>query len=125
MVDMSRQVLVVEDDDRLMTLVQRWLVDAGHDVIPCTNFETARAYLASHTPDVVVSDVRLGAFNGLQLVLVAKDANPAVVAIVMSGFTDPVLRAEAQRAGASYIPKPLNREDLLELVGGVPHGTKH
>lgn len=112
----AKQLLLVEDDEQANRLLARWFAEEGYHVVSCASFETARAYLATHAPDVLVTDVRLGAFNGLQLVLSAKDAHPEIAVIVISGFNDPVLREEAERAGARYMTKPLRREELIESV---------
>src|SRR5437667_615975 len=114
----TKQLLLVEDDEQALRILERWVADAGYDVVSFTRFDAGRAYLNDHVPDAIVTDVRLGAFNGLQLVLVAKSANPAVVAVVVSGFTDPVLQAEAERAGAQYLAKPLSRDELIAALGG-------
>ncbi len=111
-----KRLVIVEDDEQVRHIVERWALDAGFDVTAFGALDAARAYLKDHTPDVLVTDVRLGAFNGLQLVLVAKSVNPQVIAIVMSGYDDPVLRADAQRAGARYLQKPLERHSFVAAL---------
>jgi two-component system response regulator YesN len=63
-----------------------------------------------------LTDVRLGAFNGLQLAVVARDLHPDIRIIIYSGFDDPVLRAEAERLDATYLVKPIPFSELLERV---------
>jgi YesN/AraC family two-component response regulator len=60
--------------------------------------------------------VRLGAFNGIQLAVIARDRNPDLGIIIFSGFDDPVLREEATHVGACYLVKPVTAERLLQLV---------
>jgi DNA-binding response OmpR family regulator len=67
-------------------------------------------------PDVVVADVRLGEYNGLQLAVQARALDPVPAIIVTSGFDDPVLKAEAERLGATFLMKPLEPAKLLELI---------
>jgi FixJ family two-component response regulator len=62
----------------------------------------------------VVADVRLGKYNGLQLVVLRP---PATAAIVISGHWDGVLEAEARQHGAAYLQKPLISPTLVETVG--------
>ncbi len=112
------QVLLVEDDESVMRLLERWFSQAGYDVVSCPRFLDARHFLAAHTPDVLVTDVRLGEYNGLHLVMLAKGSKPESVAIVVSGFDDSVMRDEAQRAGAVFLLKPLDREELLKHARG-------
>ena len=89
---------------------------AGCEVVPCRTFEEARERLLAETFDAMVADVRLGAFNGLQLAVIARDRDPKMKIIVFSGFDDPVLRDEAHQLGADYVVKPVGAERLLELI---------
>ena len=67
-------------------------------------------------PDVLITDVRLGHFNGLQLVVI----RPATtVALVVSGFWDRTLEEEARRNGAVYLLKPVSGEQLIQAVRQV------
>ena len=86
----GKHVLIVDDDRAILGLVEHWLTAAGYSVVACDRFETAKQHLADAQPDVLLTDVRLGAFNGLQLVILAKEMGPHT-AVVMSAFDDPML----------------------------------
>jgi DNA-binding NtrC family response regulator len=111
-----RRAVIVDDDQGLLRLVKNWLTGIGFEVDAFDQFEPAKRHLMSSTPQVLVTDVRLGAFNGLQLVVLAKLAHPEIVAIVLTGFEDPVLRKEAADAGAVYLPKPIRAEQLIDVI---------
>ena len=114
----ARQVLLVEDDGPLLDALTRALErDGGLDIIACNTFEEARRRLREQSFDVLLTDVRLGAFNGLQLAVLAKDVNPLTQLIVFSGFDDDVLRAEAAHLGATYLVKPVYAAQLQQLIG--------
>ena len=115
-----KHVLIVDDDEAVLDMFTGILRQAGHDVTSFSLFESAKAYLSAAKPDVLISDVRLGAFNGLQLVVFAKLQHPEMIAIVLTGYDDPVLRTEAAHAGASYLVKPIDSERLLELINARP-----
>src|SRR5438132_12244049 len=102
----SKRVLLVDGDQPTLGLLERWLADAGYDVVACSRFEDAKTYLAGHAPDILLADIRLGAFNGLQLALLLKGEHPGSRAIVFSDYEDPVLQAEAGRCGARFVRKP-------------------
>jgi DNA-binding NtrC family response regulator len=112
----GKTVLLVDDDHGVLNLVQQWLSSAGYTVIACDRFETAKQHLATQVPDILVTDVRLGAYNGLQLVILAKQQGPQVAAVVMSAFDDPTLRKEAAQSGAGYVNKPCTRDQVLTAV---------
>ena len=65
-------------------------------------FETARARVLLALFDFLVTNVRLGDYNGLHLVYLRSPARGVPCAIVYSDERDPGLAREAQRAGAFY-----------------------
>jgi two-component system, response regulator YesN len=115
--DSKSSILVVDDDLSLLDALERALKQAGlHEVAALGNFADAKRALHTDRFDVLITDVRLGAFNGLQLAVLARDLNPDIQLIVFSGFDDPVLRQEAERLGAVYLVKPVTSRQLLELI---------
>jgi DNA-binding NtrC family response regulator len=117
----TQRVLVVDDEPALADAIKIVFERAGHDVVACRTFEDARSTLLKGNFDVLVTDVRLGAFNGIQLAVIAHDTRPDTRIIVFSGFDDPVLREEAAHLGASYLVKPVTADHLLELIGDGTH----
>src|SRR5215218_3590070 len=111
-----QRVLVVDDEPSLLEAMKIAFTRAGRDVVSCRTFEDARQQLLTEHFDVMVTDVRLGAFNGLQLAVIARDKHPEMKIIVFSGFDDPVLREEADHLGASYVLKPVGADHLLDLM---------
>lgn len=107
-------LLIVDDDVALLQVLSRFLSESGYDVLSCATFEEAKKEIAAFRPEIVVTDVRLGAFNGLQLAMLARDVKPDVRLVVFSGFDDPVLKEEARRLGATYLVKPVSGQQLLK-----------
>ena len=113
----SRQkILIVDDDASLLEALERSFLEAGQDVRAYSKFEEARRVLQSTRFDALITDVRLGAFNGLQLAVIGRDTYPDMRLIVFSGFDDPVLRTEAEHVGATYIVKPVTGAQLLQIL---------
>ena len=120
----GRHVLLVDDDPALLRLVTHWLTEGGFTVTACDSFEDAKQKMTLSPPDVLLTDVRLGAFNGLQLVILAKEQRPDIRAVVMSAYDDPMLRKEAARCGAQYLLKPFSCDAVLgSLPEASPGGT--
>jgi len=109
-------VLLVDDEPGVLAMLRRWLEPLGREIVACSTFHQARTYLASHTPSVLVVDIRLKGHNGLQFVVWARDRRPETVCVVLTGYDDPVLRAEAERLGARYLLKPVSKRDLLAAL---------
>lgn len=99
-----------------------WLVellgDAGYRVTGADSFEQARLALGS-VPDLLITDVRLGAYNGLQLIFRGRALNPRLPVIVMTGYSDPALRAETERLDAVHLEKPVDSTLLLGVVADM------
>jgi CheY-like chemotaxis protein len=111
-----RMVLVVyaDPDDRERTVVL--LEAAGYQVAAASNFEEAKQFLASKAPDVLITDLRLGSYNGLHLVLRSRTDHPDMAALVTSRFPDPVLEAEAEREHARFLLRPIADAELLDAI---------
>lgn len=111
---MSAYVLIVDDDPEVLDVLRDVLEGAGYRTVGTTTFEEGRRLLAaSPPPAVLVTDVRLGAYNGLQL---AHLRDPATRLVVISGFLDRTLEAEATRLGGVYLLKPVPGTQLLDAV---------
>jgi DNA-binding NtrC family response regulator len=110
------RILIVDDDTGLLDAMQRSLRDSVRTVVACDSFEKARQVLKDQSFDALITDVRLGAFNGLQLAVMARDMHPNMRLVVFSGFDDPVLRADAEQIGAIYLVKPVASSEILRLL---------
>jgi DNA-binding NtrC family response regulator len=122
---LATTALIVDDDRSVREVLGRWLAESGVDVVACGSFEEAKAHLARHTPDVLVTDIRLQGYNGLQLVMEMREKRPTAPCLVITGHDDPVLRKEAEHMRARYLLKPFERDDFLAAVEGVSTFTTH
>lgn len=113
MIPLPQRILIVEDDDASRQGLRQLLLNAGYSVLAASTFVEGRRAAAEDSPDLLIADIRLGEFNGLQLVAAAPRALPS---IIVSGFPDPVLEAEALRLGAHYLTKPIEPRVLLTLI---------
>lgn len=110
------QILVVDDDRQVLRYLTEILQDAGYDTLTCSRFQDAKALLGTTRPALLLTDIRLGAFNGLQLAFFARDHHPGLPVVVLTGYEDPTLRQEAVRSGAAFLVKPVTRAALLETI---------
>ena len=112
----TQRMLIVDDDESLLSVVSLAFQKTGREVVSCSTFEEARQRLREGHFDVLLTDVRLGAFNGIQLAVIGRDIHPGMQIIVFSGFDDPVLRQEAEHLGATYVVKPVSTASLLNIL---------
>jgi DNA-binding response OmpR family regulator len=114
---MAKKVLVVEDDDAARAGLIRLIAGRGHEVFAAATFEDGKRLLRTQHPDVLITDIRLGAFNGLQLLLSDSEHTQAIVA---TAYSDHVLEAEARKLGAHFLLKPIVPAMLLDLIDELP-----
>lgn len=110
---MHGRVLIVDDDEACLTGMKQLVEMAGHEALVASTFEEGRRVLRHGAPDMLIADVRLGSFNGLQLIATGASRIPV---IVISGFDDVVLQAEARAMGADYFVKPVSPAVLLDRI---------
>ena len=76
----------------------------------------AKERLTIRPPELLVADIKLGEYNGLHLVLRAKSLRSDTAAIVTSDTDDPVLQADAEALGATFLLKPIVDAELAAAV---------
>jgi DNA-binding NtrC family response regulator len=94
-------VLLVEPDDQIASQLLASL-NGVDDVHRCLGFNEAREWVRITPTDLLVSNLRLREFNGLQLVYCASIATTRTPTIVYTTTFDLAFAREVQRAGAFY-----------------------
>jgi DNA-binding NtrC family response regulator len=103
---MPRRVLIVEPDTTILSSLIA-AVGPSAEADGCPNFSTARDRLAAATYDRLITNLRLGAHNGLHLVYLIRGSGWGTRSIVYTDRPDLYLAHEVQMAGAFY--EPLDR----------------
>jgi DNA-binding response OmpR family regulator len=109
-------ILVVAMSAEDAAAVTSRLRASEHDVIVAAGFEAAIHVLDHACPDLLITQVRLGAFNGLHLVIRSHVDHLPMRAILLDSVYDAVLERDAQRHGAAYLVEPVGAAALLEEV---------
>ena len=112
----QRTALVVDSDFGHVHSLALALREDGLDVYEATSFQEGKFLWSTQTPDVLIVDIRLGQFNGLQLLMRARSDRPDIQAIITSPFADPVLEAETRRFGGIFLIKPVDPRHVVEAV---------
>ena len=98
----------------------RSLLSAGYELTVVGDFGTAKAYLEKR-PDLLVTEVKLGAYNGLHLAI---RAGAKRIPTIVIGDTDPVLKADAERQQATYLSVPIDEPSTVVLIGELLRGSR-
>lgn len=113
----SAKILVVEDDPNMLSALGSVLQSQGYEVVTASNAEEAVALSAAQQFDLIVTDIRMGEVDGLQALEKARQVQPEVGALVVSGYAseEETLRAVQLNVGG-YLKKPFKMRDFLDQV---------
>jgi DNA-binding NtrC family response regulator len=110
------QILVVDDDPDILTLLRMPLAQLGYAVRTATTGQEALSMLASEQPALMLLDLRLPRLSGVDVLKQLKQTAPELTVIVMTAYATVEKAVEAMKAGAyDFLTKPLT-PGHLELV---------
>ncbi|HSZ74386.1 MAG TPA: response regulator transcription factor, partial [Rhizomicrobium sp.] len=115
----NAHLLVVDDDERLRALLQRYLTQNGLRVSVAANAEEARALMKSMAFDLLVLDVMMPGESGLDLTRFVR-THSQVPILMLTARGEPQDRIAGLEHGADdYLPKPFEPRELLLRVEGL------
>ena len=115
------RVLLVEDHGPTRLAMGRLIRDAGADVVTARDGEEGLGYLLTQRFDVLLTDLRLPVMDGMELVnhcMKLPDSHRPKRVIAISGEYD---AGVLQGQPVQFLPKPLNVDSLLAMLGGLPN----
>ena len=122
------KVLLVDDDLTMVQMVTELLWREGHEVFPFANARAAAAALATHAPDLVITDLYFDKkrAHGLEVVQKARELNPPAAVIVITGFGSIETAVAAMQNGAfDYLEKPFKVDELkLRVQRALAHNAE-
>ncbi|MAQ19886.1 MAG: Fis family transcriptional regulator [Sandaracinus sp.] len=111
------KILVVDDQRNMRTTLALMLRGAGHDVDEAEDGDVACAKVVEDSYDLVLTDLKMGATDGMDVLRHAREKSPLTEVIVMTAYGTIESAVEAMRVGAhDYIQKPFAEEALLVKV---------
>lgn len=114
---MKAKILVVEDDNRLRTLLLEPLVLEGHLPTGVASAEAALAALAADHFDILLTDVNLPGKSGIELLAQCSQLDYELYKLVMTGYGSVDVAVNAMKLGAAdFLTKPISLVDLLGAI---------
>ena len=112
-------LLVVDDDERLRALLQRYLSANGYRVSAAAGAGDARHLMKSMAFDLLILDVMMPGESGLDLTRSVR-AQSQIPILMLTARGDPADRIAGLELGADdYLPKPFEPRELLLRVGSL------
>ncbi len=110
-------VAVVDDEASMREFLSFLLTKRGYQVEAAASLAEFRSLTGRVEPDLVISDMKLGADTGLDVLSLARRLPRSPEVIIITAYGAPQAAVEAMRRGAyDYVCKPFDNEELLLLV---------
>ncbi len=107
------RILIADDHDALRRGLARALTEAGHDTEEAPNGNAAITRLHESYFDVVLSDLKMGGSDGIEVLKTAKALHPTTSVILMTAFGSVNTAVEAMKSGAfDFVQKPFEIEEM-------------
>ena len=112
-----KNVLVIDDDEKICWAFEQFLTDEGHRPIIANNAEEGLRKIQSETPDIILLDVRLPGMNGLEALKQIKAFQSEAIVIVMTAYDNVETTIQAMQLHAfDFIPKPIDLDQVKAII---------
>src|SRR5262249_5403397 len=116
----GEKILVVDDDQGLLTLMRVRLTGAGYKVILADGGEEALARVQEEVCDLAIIDLKMEGMDGLTLLQALLRLYPGLPALIVTAHGTIASAVEATKKGAyDYLTKPFDPADLLHRIEKV------
>jgi len=113
----SATLLLAEDDAPQRQALSGFLRKKGYTVVEVDSAEAAQAQAARHPIDLLLTDLRLGGPDGIELLERLRSSAPELQAIVLTAYGTVQDAVRAMRAGAyDFVSKPVDLDRLEALI---------
>jgi len=111
------KILIVDDNADLLVMLSEYLTSNDYNVVSCESGSEGLTEFFNFMPDIVLTDVVMPGFDGIELLLKLRVINPDVRVIVMSGgnrgHADTYLHMADKLGANAVLNKPFELSDLL------------
>lgn len=112
-----KKIVVVDDEADICFLLKRFLSKNDFIVETAQNGKDGLALIDSISPDLVMTDFRLGDITGTELLTAIKSKRPNLPVLIITGYSDIKVAVNVMKLGAyDYITKPLFPDEILVTV---------
>jgi two-component system nitrogen regulation response regulator GlnG len=111
------RILIVDDEQHICKILSRLMEKQGFDALTAYEGETALKMIRSEIPDVLLLDLMMPGINGMEVMKYAKELDPDLPVVIITGHANIQGAVEAIQAGAdNYLAKPFQHLDIIETV---------
>jgi DNA-binding NtrC family response regulator len=115
--DQGARILIVDDEKDICEILFRLLKKSGFTPLVAHNGERALEMIRLGMPDAVVSDVMMPGMDGMELLQRAKEYDPSLPFLIITGYGGIDGAVKAMKEGAfDYLAKPLDNKELVDKI---------
>ena len=119
MMDPDAHLLIVDDDERIRTLLQKFLMRHGFLVTAARDAAHARRILTGLDFDLIVLDVMMPGEDGISLTRSLRESSSTPI-MLLTAKGETANRIEGLEAGADdYLAKPFEPKELLLRINAI------
>jgi two-component system C4-dicarboxylate transport response regulator DctD len=117
MSDLAAHVVFIDDDKFIRKSTVQTLQMEGFEVESFGDAESALAKIDAENTSVIVSDIKMPGLSGLELLQRAREIDPDIPVILITGQGDIATAVQAMRDGAfDFLEKPFAPDNLIEVI---------
>jgi DNA-binding NtrC family response regulator len=111
------KILIVDDEARILLLLQSLLKANGYDAVTAKDGQQALDLLKRDAFDIVISDLRMSPMDGMTLFREIKTVSPSLPVILLTAYASVETAIEAMKTGAfDYLTKPFKVDEMLATI---------
>ena len=111
------EILIVDDEPVVCERLEAFIKKEGHRVETFVDPDDALERLEAKDFDIVISDIRMGEFNGIQIMEKALEKSPDIKVIMITGYATMELARESMAKGAfDFIAKPFKAKEIRSTI---------
>ncbi|MEK6153228.1 sigma-54 dependent transcriptional regulator [Flavobacteriaceae bacterium 3-367] len=114
------KILIIEDDAAFCQMLQKFLTKKGYEVQTSFTASDAKTKFGREEFHLVLTDLRLPNYDGIQLLSEIKKLTPRTPVIVMTGYAEVGTAVRAMKKGAhDYISKPFTPDEMVMVIAAA------
>ena len=124
---MSTEILIIDDNSEIRTILQEIISDSGYKTRLAANYNQALSEIDKKLPDVAIIDVKLDKSDndGIELLNHIKNKNKDIHVIIISGHANIEMAVKSLKSGAfEFIQKPFDKNRLVNFVKRATENIK-
>jgi DNA-binding NtrC family response regulator len=116
----KKRILIIEDDEEMRSLLKDLIEEEGYEAESIEKGTYAFTKVMKETFAVIITDVRMPGFSGLDILPGLKRLQPKTPVIVITAFgSEEIHRRALERGASAYLEKPIHLSELRTLIQNI------